>query len=298
MEETQDRGRTSLPLRDSTGGAPAGGFKSRGAIVFRFRVAAAVLVAIAAFGFLLLRMPAPYSSECDLSYWPSSKLVSGEWTWARTPSGIDYNLYIPSGVDIEDPGAELPLIVVLHGSTGKAISKDRYGRLFTRADAQAAFGPKGAAVIAPQSRIEYYTDPDSYTRFIYNILIAYPCISRNRIALWGHSQGAAFSLELGAAHPGLFRAIAPGSSYYSASPAELFRLARLKVWYATARNDSGIWEQGHRTGRILAAICPDSRYLEYPTRGHFYIENADAYPPGDPGAEETFISWLVRALED
>jgi predicted peptidase len=209
-----------------------------------------------------------------------------------TPSGIHYNLYIPEGLDRDDAEPSVPLIVVFHGSTEKAVVKDRYGRLFTNKAVQEKLGKNGAAVLAVQSRVEYYSDPHAYARLIKNVLQQHRCIDGRRIAGYGFSQGAAFVIELAMHDPGLFKAVAAGSSYYSASVPELFRAARVRFYYATSRNDAGIYEQGHRTGQILAAICPDSRYVEYERRGHFFIEPKDSSGRG----EETFLDWLARAL--
>lgn len=262
----------------------------RGVIVSAIACASAVALFFAGLKASPL-FPEGYESVCDLAYWPSQSLVSGAWTQVMTPSGINYHLYIPPKAGAEGESGGIPLIVVFHGSTGKGIAKERYGQLFSNDTSQAYFGDKGAAVLVVQSRLEYFTDTAAYARLIDNVLIGNPLISRSRTALWGFSQGAAFALELAMAEPGLFRAAAIGSSYYRASAVKLLRARKLKVWYATARNDKRIWEQGHRTGKLLAAICPDSKYVEYESRGHFFIE------PSDESGGEAFIEWLARVLE-
>jgi len=269
--------------------------KTEGRKRFRGSIAAASACALAAALFFAgvkasFAFPEGYESVCDLSYWPSQSLESGAWTQVLTPAGINYHLYVPPQVRADDASAGIPLIVAFHGSTGKGIAKDSYGRLFSNPKSQGFFGEKGAAVLVMQSRLEYFTDTAAYARLIDNVMIRTPCISRSRVALWGFSQGAAFALELAMDEPGLARAAAIGSSYYSASAAELLRARKLKVWYATARNDKGIWEQGHRTGRLLAAVCPDSKYVEYESRGHFFID------PSDESGGESFIEWLAKVL--
>ena len=260
----------------------------------RVTSAACVLCAIAALAgvYAALRVRPNGKAEYDNAYWPAKQLKDGSWTWCLTPSGINYNLYVPESVDRDDAKPTIPLIVCFHGNGGKASVKDRFGRLFTVPEVQARFGPSGVAVLALQSRVEYFSDPHAYARLIRNVAMQHPCIDTRRVAGYGFSQGAAFVQELAMYDPALFKAVASGSSYYSASIPELFRAARVRFYCATSRNDKGIYEQGHRTGRILSVICPDSRYVEYETRGHFSIEPADKSGKGN----ETFIDWLVGAL--
>lgn len=231
-------------------------------------------------------------TEYDAAYRPGSELKSNSWYWCQTPAGICYNLFIPEECDVEKTDIRIPLVVVFHGSTEKGISKDRYGRIFTNADAQKIFGPHGAAVLVPHARVEYFSDPHAYSRLIQNVVMKHTCIDKDRIAGYGFSQGAAFVQELAMYDCRLFRAVATGSSYYSASLMEIFKAARVRFYCALSKNDKGIYEQGLASAKALALLCPDSRYVEYETRGHFYIELKDKSGRGD----ETFAQWLSQAL--
>lgn len=260
--------------------------------LFRAAIALSACIAIALVGYAALRFRPSRQVEYDAAFWPAKKVETGSWTWCVTHAGIIYNLYVPEGLDREDAAAAIPLIVCFHGSTGKATSKDQFGRLFASGASQAAFGPSGAAVLVPHSRIEYFSDPDGYARLIDNVILEHPCIDPDRVALYGFSQGAAFVHELAMRHPGLARAATTGSSYYAADVPGLFRGSRVKFWSALSRNDAGIYEQGVRTARALALLCPDSRYVEYERRGHFFVEPKDKSGRG----EETYIEWLADAL--
>ncbi len=257
----------------------------------RWAAVGILLAGVAFYASLRLQTPTPLAY--DRAYWPSSTLVSDPWTWAITPAGINYSLYLPTGAKESKEEGIVPLIVVFHGNGEKALVKDRFGRLFAKQAVQERFGERGLAVLAVQSRVEYFSDPDAYTRLIMNVAIEHPVIDARRVALYGFSQGAAFVQELAMAHPSFYRAVVSGSSYYSASPKELFKAARVRFWCATSKNDKGIYEQGHATGQILALMCPDSRYVEYESRGHFYVEPQDRSGKG----EETMLDWLVSALE-
>ena len=255
-------------------------------------IALSVLVCIIGLTYASLRVRPGLGTEYDPAYWPGTKLKADSWYWCLTPSGINYNLYIPQAVDRDDAKPCIPLIVVFHGSTGKTSAKDRLGRLFVTDEIQKKIDAKGAAVLVVQSRVEYFSDPHAYARLIKNVVMQHPCLDGKRIAGYGFSQGAAFVQELAMYDPGLFRAVASGSSYYSASLPELFRAARVRFYCATSRNDQGIYEQGHMTGRILSILCPSSRYVEYENRGHFFIEMHDKSGHGD----ETFVEWLAAEL--
>ncbi len=259
---------------------------------FRVSVAlgACALVALACYG--AARFRPVRKAEFDAAFRPDKKVGSGEWSWCVTPAGITYNLFIPEGLDADGAVPTIPLVVCFHGSTGKATSKDQLGRLFANAKSQAALDPKGAAVLVPHSRVEYFSDPDGYARLIDNIIMEHPCIDPRRVALYGFSQGAAFVHELAMRHPSLARAATTGSSYYAATPMELFRASRVRFWSALSKNDQGIYEQGVATARALGLVCPDSRYVEYERRGHFFVEPGDTSGRGD----ETYIHWLAEAL--
>jgi poly(3-hydroxybutyrate) depolymerase len=229
----------------------------------------------------------------DAAYWPTKTIRSGFWQLSHTPAGITYNLYINPEIEKDDASkSQIPLIVCFHGSSGKGTSKERFGRPFTDPDIQKKINSAGIAVLVPQSRLEYFSDPQAYIRLIENILLQYPAIDPNRVAIYGFSQGAAFVHELAIKNPSLFRVAVTGSSYYSASPAELFCAARVHFYGALSKNDTGIYEQGVKTAHILGILCPNSRYVEYENRGHFFVETDDKTGHG----EETFINWLTKAL--
>lgn len=229
----------------------------------------------------------------DKAYWPETTVADDSWLWVKTQAGITYSLYLPKDLR-GDTAAEktIPLIVCFHGSTEKHISKDRYGRIFTTDSVQNAFGDRGVAVLVPQSRVEYFSDTRAYARLIENVCIQHRAIDTERIAAYGFSQGAAFVHEMTGAEPFLFRAAMTGSSYYAQNPRELLNSLRVRYYGALSRNDMGIYEQGLKTAQRLGRFAPDSRYVEYEKRGHFYIEMKDTTGRG----AETALDWLVGAL--
>lgn len=237
----------------------------------------------------------------DKAYWPEETVADDHWIWAKTSAGITYSLYLPEhlrgdSVELEKNAMvpeSIPMIVCFHGSTGKHTAKDRFGRIFTTDTVQNRFGPQGVAVLVPQSRVEYFSDPHAYSRLIQNICIQHRVIDPARIAGYGFSQGAAFVHEMTGNEPFIFRTAMTGSSYYSSGIRELFNSARVRYYCALSRNDTGIYEQGVRTAKILNVLAPHSRYREYDKRGHFFVEMHDTTGRGD----ETALDWLVHTLE-
>ena len=251
--------------------------------------------------FTALRFTKAPALHYDNAYWPEESTQDERWIWAKTSAGITYSLYLPEhlrgdAVELEKKALvpeSIPMIVCFHGSTGKHTAKDRFGRIFTTDTVQNRFGPQGIAVLVPQSRVEYFSDPHAYSRLIQNICIQHRVIDPSRIAGYGFSQGAAFVHEMTGYDPFIFRAGMTGSSYYSSSIRELFNSARVHYYCALSRNDAGIYEQGLRTAKILSVLAPHSRYREYEKRGHFFVEMHDTTGRGD----ETALDWLVNALE-
>jgi predicted peptidase len=155
-------------------------------------------------------------------------------------------------------------------------------------------GTKGCAVLVVLSRIDYHTDPPGTSRLIKNILLKYPCLDRTRTAGYGFSQGAAFVVQLAAYDPSLFKAVIAGSGYYEPSVMELIRSMPVCFYTAVSENDKGIFEPGSRTGRRLARLCRNSRYVQYKSRYHFWLELDDTSGRGD----ETVQSWLAAVMND
>jgi predicted peptidase len=227
-------------------------------------------------------------------YWTEKETYFAPWIYAKVPAGYEYFLYIPSEYTYSDSDAEIPLIVVFHGQSGKYSSVTQLGRQFLKQNFQQAMGRKGCAVLVVLSRIDYHTDPPGTARLIKNILLKYTCIDRTRIAGYGFSQGAAFVVQLAAYDPSLFKAVISGSGYYEPSVAELIRAMPVCFYTAVSENDMGIFEHGSRTGRRLACLCRNSRYVQYKSRYHFWLEMNDKSGRGN----ETVLSWLAFVMND
>ncbi|MBO4319378.1 MAG: hypothetical protein J5857_02800 [Treponema sp.] len=237
----------------------------------------------------------PMDFTFDAAYWWAEGTESDSgFIYEEVPAGFCYFLYIPEKYrkDKDNQDAKLPLIVTFHGSDEKGRAS-KYGRIFTDKSFQERAGKNGAAVLSIMSRANYFTDPASTSLLIQNICLKNECIDRTNIIAYGFSQGANFVVELACHEPRLFRGVVSGSGFYQMKTSELLTVLPIQFYFATSRNDSGIFEQGSPTGKLCAKHCRNSRYVEYETRGHFFVELKDKTGrKNKDGSEETFLDWI------
>ena len=237
----------------------------------------------------------PMDFNYDPAYWwAKGSEVESTWKYEEVPSGFCYFLYLPEKYldDKDNQDAKLPLIVTFHGSDEKGRAT-KYGRLFLNKEFQSRAGKNGAAVLSIMSRANYFTDPSSTSLLIQNICLKNECIDRTNIVAYGFSQGAAFVVEMACHDPRLFRGVVSGSGFYQMKTSELLTVLPIQFYFATSKNDSGIYEQGSETGKTCAKHCVNSRYVEYESRGHFFVELKDKTGrKNKDGSEETFLDWI------
>lgn len=267
-------------------------------------IAAAVAIVAAAALFAAIKSlysRRPLDLAFDAAYYFSEESsASGVWKYEKSYSGHQYYLYLPPQyrTDNDDPEAKLPLIVVFHGCDEKG-QAFKYGRIFTGEDFQKKIHPKGAAVLLIFSRINYFTDPHGTALLIKNVCIKNKCLDPTNIVGYGFSQGAKFAAEMACAEPSLFRALVSGSGFYQMSAAEIFRVLPIQFYWANSEDDKGIFEQGMPTGRRVARFCKNSRYVQYQSRHHFYVELKDKTGRlNKDGSDETFMDWLCSVVNE
>ena len=256
-------------------------------------LAMAILIAIA-----YTRKPLEFTF--DAAYNQCVKSYDGNpWRYEELPTGHKYYLYLPEDYrkDKDNEDAKIPLIVVFHGSCEKAAAL-KYGRFFISEDFQKKIYPKGAAVLATMSRIDYYTDPASMSLLIQNVVLKNKCIDPTNIIGYGFSQGAKFVAEVACKEPRLFRGIICGSGFYQMSAREILSILPVSVYWATSENDKGIFEQSYKTGRRCGFLCRNSRYIQYKSRWHFYVELKDETGKKlkNPDRNETMQDWLISVV--
>ena len=103
--------------------------------------------------------------------------------------------------------------------------------------------------------------------------------------------------EMACAEPELFRAVVSGSGFYQMSAKEILRVLPIQFYWANSEDDKGIFEQGMPTGRRVARFCKNSRYVQYKTRHHFYVELKDkSGRKNKDGSDEIFMDWLCSVV--
>lgn len=234
-------------------------------------------------------------------YWTEKTSQYGQWLYEKVPAGHEYFLYLPEKYrnNNQDVNGKLPLIVVFHGSDEKSSSLSKYGRQFISQEFQNSIYPEGTAVLVILSRINYFTDPHSTSLLIQNICIKNKCIDKTNIIGWGFSQGAKFVVELACFEPALFRAVISGSGFYNIKARELVKVLPVQFYSAVSENDKGIFEQGSVVGRLCGKWCINSRYVQYKSRWHFWVELTDKTGrTNKDGTEETVMDWLVHLVNE
>lgn len=261
--------------------------------------AGVLLILVVAQIFLYRRRPLDLTF--DTAYYMTEKISSyGKWNYQKDYAGHETYLYIPDQYRYdkqrEDP--KLPLIVVFHGSCERSAGLSRYGRIFISNEFQKRMSPNGACVLVVLSRVEYFTDPASVSLLIQNVVLKNKCIDPTKIVGYGFSQGAKFVVELACYEPRLFKAVISGSGFYQMKVSEMIKLLPVQFYFATSKNDKGIYEQGSPTGKMCARWCKNSRYVEYETRYHFWVELFDKTGrKNKDGTYETALDWIVSALQ-
>ncbi len=255
----------------------------------------AIMIAIAFFVVRLYKRK-PLTLVPDAAYlWPVLSQAEGIWKYEKLATGHAYYLYLPETLrqDKDNEDAHIPLIVAFHGSydTGSAVSK--MGRRFTEPEFQKRIHPMGAAVLVPLGRIGYFSDPHSMNLLIQNIILKNKCIDKANIIGYGFSQGAKYVVELACYEPRLFKGVISGSGFYQITYRELLSVLPISFYSALSENDRGIFEQGVKTGRLCGTWCRNSRYVQYPSRYHFWVELYDKTGRG----EETMEDWLISVAQ-
>jgi predicted peptidase len=263
-----------------------------------FIIPSLILIFVLLIFYRSLYQRTPMDFTFDAAYWWAKSSEIGIWQYEEVPAGFHYFLYIPEKFknDKDNPYAELPLIVTFHGSTEKGLAP-KYGRIFTDKKFQSRAGKNGAAVLSIMSRADYFTDPEGTSLLIQNICLKNECIDRTNIVAYGFSQGAEFAVELACHEKRLFRAVVSGSGFYNITKKELIKVLPIQFYFATSKNDKGIYEQGSSSGKLCERFCKNSRYVEYEKRGHFYVElNDRTGKKNKDGSDETFLDWICTVV--
>lgn len=200
-------------------------------------------------------------------------------------NGLNYWLYTP-----EDKGTNTPLIVYLHGGSGKGNDPS----LLTEVDGFPQYVQNGT--IAPNAYVLFPQCPSSEKGWA-NLadslenLIGYVCdtyqVDRSNISLTGHSMGGTGTWSLAIAKPGLFRKIAPMSGSVKLSEQNIKALSKLPVWAFVGNQDTIVSpETSTEMVEALQRVGADATVTVLEGCGHTQV-------PSRAYLDEQVITWLI-----
>lgn len=184
-------------------------------------------------------------------------------------SSLGYLLYTPNGVKTE----ELPLIVYLHGGSGKGSDLS----LMTAADGFPQYVQTGklgdirAYVLMPQCPEDqkgWREIANQVFELIDEVRGSYP-IDQQRIILTGHSMGGTGTWALATMQPERFSCVVPMSGSVKITKKNQKALSKLSVWAFVAENDKVV-SPDSSTDFVsqLTTVNPDARLTVFEGAGH------------------------------
>ena len=199
--------------------------------------------------------------------------------------GVNYWLYTP-----ENPTADMPLIVYLHGGSGKGDDLE----LITGVDGFPQYIRDG--VISCDGYIIFPQCPSSQKGWktmggkIEN-LIRYTCatygLCDEKVSLTGHSMGGTGTWSLALDKPDLFYKIAPMSGSVTVSDSNLEILSNIPVWAFVGDNDKIVApDTSIAMIQALQELGADAKLTVLEGADHFAV-------PGLGYLESDVIRWLI-----
>lgn len=197
-------------------------------------------------------------------------------------------LYTPT-----NPQQNMPLIVYLHGGSGKGDDLN----LITAVDGfpsylqSGSFGNLRAYVLIPQLPAEqkgWAEVSDQLYELIQNLLETRG-IDRGNISLTGHSMGGTGTWSIGAAYPSLFARIAPLSGSVRSPESTAAKLSDTPVWAFVGSEDTIVPpESSEQTIGWLMELSDQAKITVLEGADHFSVPSL-AYLDG----ERNLVGWLI-----
>ena len=201
---------------------------------------------------------------------------------------LNYLLYKPQKMS-----TQLPLIVYLHGGSGKGDDLDRLTSVegFPQYIQEGKIKNVQAMIVMPQlpkDRKGWTDIKTSIKELIDHVAVTYG-VDNDRISLTGHSMGGTGAFALAAAYPELFSCVAPMSGSIKATPPKLEALSQMPVWAFVGTNDTVVDPASSRTfiGELKARNA-DANITEFDGAGHTEV-------PGLAYLDESIdiLNWLT-----
>jgi len=202
----------------------------------------------------------------------------------------DFNfwLYTPQNAE-----AAMPLIVYLHGGSGKGndldilISNDGFPKYIYDGD----LGSIGAYVVIPQlnSNKTGWTDVKENIRSLINYMVENFGVDKSNVSLTGHSMGGTGTWGIAVSYPKIFARIAPLSGSIKNTTANISALSAMSVWAFVGSADT-IVQPSYSIDFIaeLSKTNSNAKCTELEGAGHFdvpsFVYLSDEY---------NLINWLI-----
>lgn len=208
-------------------------------------------------------------------------------------TAINYWLYSPVSVT-----ADTPLIVYLHGGSGKGDNLDKLieGDGFPQYLADGELGDVDAVVIIPQLSTDYIGWSSIATTL--RSLITEVChtqgLTSHHINLTGHSMGGTGTWAIALRYPQLFEKIAPMSGSVTANTENATTLSKIKVWACVGSDDTIVDPQASTDMiALLKENGGDATLTTFSGAGHFDVP-ALAYKD----SASRVMAWLMNHSDD
>ncbi len=147
----------------------------------------------------------------------------------HSSQGLGYWLYTP-----ENPSGNMPLIVYLHGGSGKGENLDQLLNIdgFPKWLYDGSLGTPSAYILIPQlpSSQKGWSDVGSSVIALIDELASEYGLDTNNISLTGHSMGGTGTFALAKAYPDTFNKIAPCSGSIRVTDEDLVGFQNIDVW--------------------------------------------------------------------
>ena len=154
-----------------------------------------------------------------------------------TDQGLGYWLYTP-----ENPSVNMPLIVYLHGGSGKGDDLDQLLEIdgLPKWLYDGSMGEPSAYILIPQlsSSQKGWSDAGSSVIALIDEIAADYEIDTNNISLTGHSMGGTGTFALAKAYPDTFARIAPCSGSIRITNDDLAAFQNIDVWAFVGSEDT------------------------------------------------------------
>ncbi len=200
---------------------------------------------------------------------------------------LGYWLYTP-----ENPSANMPLIVYLHGGSGKGEDLDRLIDVdgFPKWLYDGSLGTPSAYILIPQlpSDLTGWSDAGSSVIALMDEIIAAYEIDPDRISLTGHSMGGTGTFALAQAYPDRFARIAPCSGSIRITAEDLVVFRDIAVWAFVGSADTIIDPKSSIYFVNRLSQIGDARLTQFDGATHFDVP-ALVYR----SREINLVSWLI-----